>query len=589
MKVLVIGGYGIFGGRVVELLEDEPRLTLVVAGRSLARAEAWCAVRRGARARLLAARFDRSGDLAAQLADLRPDVVVDASGPFQAYGERPYRVIEACIVARIDYLDLADGSDFVAGVAAFDAGARAADVSVLSGVSSFPVLTAAAVRRLAVTTPALAQIETIRAGIAPSPHAVVGENVIRAIASYAGRPVEARRDGQTVRAWPFVETRRVTVAPPGTLPLRNALFSLVDVPDLRVLPTLWPETKTVWMGAAPVPEILHRTLIALAWLVRLGVLRSLSPLAPLMYLATNRLGWGAHRGGMFVAVSGRDAAGVARERSWHMVAEGDDGPLIPSMAVEALLRRALDGQRPAPGARAAVRDLELADYEALFARRRIVAGARDETRGDARDGGPGETLPLYARLLGPAWHDLPAAVRAMHEWSGTTVAQGLAAVERGRGPAARLVAALAGFPAAAAEVPVTVRFEASDCGETWTRTFGAGRFASRQFAGCGRSAALLCERFGPLTFAMALVVEDARLRLVLRHWSLFGLPLPLWLSPRADAYETEDGGRFRFHVDIAHPLTGLIVRYRGWLAPVARCGAALPPEGAACRPQPQVL
>lgn len=363
------------------------------------------------------------------------------------------------------------------------------------------------------------------------------------------------------------------------------------MPDLRVLPDLWPEVQTVWMGAAPVPEILHRALIALAWLVRLGVLRSLSPLAPLMYLATNRLGWGAHRGGMFVAVRGCDASGAPCERSWHMVAEGDDGPLIPSMAVEALLRKALDGQRPPPGARAAVRDLELADYEALFARRRIVAGVRDD--------GAGETLPLYAGLLGAAWHSLPAALRAMHGGTGyggtghggtgTTVAQGLASVERGRGPLARLAATLAGFPAAAAEVPVTVRFETSGGGETWTRTFGARSFTSRQFAGRGRWAALLCERFGPLTFAMALVVEGARLKLVLRHWRLFGLPLPRWLCPRADAYETEDGGRFRFRVEIAHPLTGLIVRYRGWLAPMAPCGAATPPEPAAARPQPQVL
>jgi hypothetical protein len=182
----------------------------------------------------------------------------------------------------------------------------------------------------------MASVESIRAGIAPSPHAIVGENVIRAIASYAGQPVHLAREGRPAKGHPFTETLRTTVAPPGYLPLRSTLFSLVDVPDLRALPELWPEAKTVWMGAGPVPEILHRALIALAWLVRLDLLRALTPLAPLMYLATNRLGWGEHRGGMFVAVEGGDAAGALVKRSWHMVAEGDDGPLIPSMAVEAL-------------------------------------------------------------------------------------------------------------------------------------------------------------------------------------------------------------------------------------------------------------
>jgi len=570
MKILVIGGYGVFGGRVVELLENEPRLTLVVAGRSRARAEAFCAARGVVQATLLAAQLDRNGSLAAQLESIGPDLVIDASGPFQAYGDAPYRVIEACIAQGIDYLDLADGSDFVAGVAAFDAAARAAGVAVLSGVSSFPVLTAAVVRRL---YGGMASVESIRAGIAPSPHAIVGENVIRAIASYAGQPVRLTRDGRPARGHPFTETLRTTVAPPGYLPLRSTLFSLVDVPDLQALPELWPEAKTVWMGAGPVPEILHRALIALAGLVRLGLLRSLTPLAPLMYLATNRLGWGEHRGGMFVAVGGRDAAGAAVMRSWHMVAEGDDGPLIPSMAVEALVRKALDGQRPPAGARAAVRDLELADYETLFARRRIVCGLRDDN--------PPAEMPLYQRILGAAWDRLPAEIHAVHAGQATTVVEGRASVERGGAPLARLAGFLVGFPAAAEETPVRVRFDPDGGGETWTRSFGADSFSSRQFAGRGRSAGLLCERFGLLTFAMALVPEGDRLALVLRRWNFCGLPLPLWLCPRSDSYEVSEDGHFRFHVDISHPLTGLIVRYRGSLAPVAETATSDVPQESA--------
>jgi hypothetical protein len=78
---------------------------------------------------------------------------------------------------------------------------------------------------------------------------------------------------------------------------------------------------------------------------------------------------------------------------------------------------------------------------------------------------------------------------------------------------------------------------------------------------------LLCERFGPLTFAMALVVDGERLLLVMRRWSVFGIPLPMWLCPRSDSYESIENGRFNFHVKISHPLTGLIVSYDGWLKP----------------------
>jgi hypothetical protein len=560
MKLLIVGGYGTFGGRIVQLLESEPRLALIVAGRSRARAEAWCGSRGPTAAQLIPAAFDRDGDVAAQLALLRPDTLVDASGPFQAYGEGRYRLVEACISRRVNYLDLADGSDFVAGVPAFDDAAKRAGLFVLSGVSSFPVLTAAVVRRL---SSGMTRVDSIIGGIAPSPYAGVGENVIRAIAGYAGRPVTLMRDGARAQGHPLTQQMRYTIAPPGRVPVRNTLFSLVDVPDLRALGELWPQARTVWMGAGPVPEILHRALIGLAWLVRIGLVRSLSPLAPLMHWATNRLRWGEHRGGMFVEVEGAGGTGAAVRRSWHLLAEGNDGPLIPSMAVEALVRKALDGRAPTPGARAAVNDLDLADYEMLFANKTIYPGFRD-------DSVAGPEKPLYAALLGDAWQAVPDEIRAMHDR--TEAAEGRASVERGSNIFSRLIAWLVGFSKAATDIPVHVRFDADGDGETWTRTFGTHSFSSRQFAGRGRSQRLLCERFGPLTFAMALVTREEKLALVLRGWSLLGLPLPMWLCPRSTSYETVEDGRFRFHVEISHPFTGLIVRYRGWLEPVGRRG-----------------
>jgi hypothetical protein len=379
LKILIIGGYGIFGGRLVELLENEPRLTLLVGGRSAAKANSFIASRSGANTRLLArllpAVFDRGGDVDTQLSSIAPDLVVDASGPFQNYGDRPYRVVEACLRQSINYLDLADGSDFVAGISAFDAKARDAGIYLLSGVSSFPVLTAAAVRALST---GMSTVTAIRGGIAPSPYAIVGENVIRAIASYAGQPVQRKRDGAMSTGYPFTEQLRYTIAPPGYEPLEPRLFSLVDVPDLRALAELWPQAKEIWMGAAPVPKLLHRGLIALAWSVRLKLIPSLSPLAPLFHFSTNHVRWGRHRGGMFVEVEGAGAEGQAEKRSWHLLAEGDDGPYIPSMAVEAIVRNALAGRPPVPGARAAVRDLELDDYAKVFAGRTIYAGVRDD-------------------------------------------------------------------------------------------------------------------------------------------------------------------------------------------------------------------
>lgn len=378
MKILILGGYGTFGGRLARLLDDELGLELLIAGRSLHKAQAFCAGLRG-RAAKRALVFDRDGDLPAQLAEVWPHLLVDASGPFQDYGEDPYLVVRACLTQGVDYMDLADAADFVEGIARFDIEARQRGLRVLSGVSSFPVLTAAVVSALSAD---LARVRSITAGIAPSPHAGVGLNVIRAIAGYAGKPVRLVRGGRPACGNALTETRRYSIAPPGHRPLPSLRFSLVEVPDLRLLPARWPELESVWTGAGPVPEVLHRMLNGLAWLVRWRLLPTLLPLAGLFHWVISHVSWGAHRGGMFVRVEGVDREGRARRRSWDLVAEGDDGPLIPSMAVAALVRRCLAGQRPTPGARPAAGELELRDYETLFRGRAIYSARRD--LGDAK-------------------------------------------------------------------------------------------------------------------------------------------------------------------------------------------------------------
>ncbi|HLQ88459.1 MAG TPA: DUF4166 domain-containing protein [Xanthobacteraceae bacterium] len=562
-KILILGGYGTFGGRLVLLLADATELTLVVAGRSLANAQAFCAPLKAA-ATLVPAVFDRAGDVKGQLRDIKPDVVVDSAGPFQLYGSDPYRVVRAAIEQGIHYIDLSDGAAFVDGIVQFDAAARDRGVFILSGASSFPVLTAAVVRRLMAPCgnagSALVRLDAVAGGIAPSPFAEIGLNVMRAITSYAGKPVEIVRDGRRATAHGIIDTMRFTVAPPGHVPLWRRRFALVDVPEYKLLPQLWPGVRSIWMGAGTVPGIWLRALMLVSFLVRLKILPSLVPFAELIHRTRHALSWGEHRGGMFIVVKGALADGDAVERSWHMIAEGDDGPFIPSMAAAAIIRRSLAGLAPPPGARAATRDLELADYEALFASRKIVTGTRQDFRS-------GENVPLYRRILGGAYDLLPEQVRVMHDLDRELTVAGVATVDRGAGLLSRLAARIVGFPPAGQDVPVAVTFLARDAGELWRRRFAGLAFESLQEEGRGGNEGLLCERFGPMNFTMALVVDGERLRLLLRRWSILGVPMPLALGPRIDAFEFVDNGRFCFHIEIRHPLAGLIVRYRGWLAP----------------------
>lgn len=553
MRILIVGGYGTFGGRLARLLIDED-LALIVAGRSVESARRFCAGLSG-KAEVTPAAFDRSRDVDAQLERLAPDLVVDASGPFQAYGDQPYRLIEACIARRVNYVDLADGADFVAGIRALDERAKTQGVFVLSGASTCPVLTAGVVGRLLGKGE---RLESVAGGIAPSPFAGVGLNVIRAIAQYAGEPIRARRDGRDTTAYGLCEQRWVTIAPPGAVPLRPRIFSLIDVPDTHALPEIWPAVQDIWMSAAPVPIFFHRLLVVLSKLRRVRLFPSIARIASLMHFVTANFSWGEHRGGMFVTIKATDATGARIERSWYLIAEGDCGPFIPSMAAAALVRKLLAGKRIEPGARNAVNDVALGDYEQLFAQHSIVTGVRETKQ---------EPTSIFERLLGDLWPRLPEPLRAIHRLGAQPAATGVATVERGRNVFSKLLAAVIGLPRAGIDIPLSVRFVQTPTHERWTRRFADREFHSDMSEGEGREAGLLIERFGPFSLAMALVWEGERLKFVIRRWRLGPLVLPLSLAPISTTHEAVANGRFNFDVGISLPLIGLVVRYRGWLKP----------------------
>lgn len=551
MKILILGGYGVFGGRLIHLLSDMDSLEIIVTGRSKDKAEAFCRTTTST-ATLIPIGLDRE-DILTGLNKYRPDILVDASGPFQNYGNDPYHVIKACLKAGVHYMDFADAADFVFGVSAFDEQARKAGLVILSGVSSFPVLTAAVVSEFQKSM----KVQSVRGGIAPSPYAGIGLNVMKAVVGYAGGPVKLKRGGQEIEAKGLTESMRYTIAPPGFLPLRNIHFSLVDVPDLQVIPAENPSITDIWMGAGPVPESLHRILNVLAKTRALFRLPSFSVFSPLFFRVLNLMKFGEHRGGMFVEAEGI-SKGKPVKKSWHLLAEGDDGPLIPSMAIEGLIRMWCVGDKPKNGARAATNALSLADYDQLFKSKTIYAGIRDDSD---------EHLCLYPQILGAAYKGLPKQVRRLHEREGASVWKGNGSVIRGKGILARLIARVFSFPQETDAIPVTVSFSANEKGEIWERSFGGKKFSSFQARGTGRNARLLTERFGVIKVTLALVVEKNQLYLIPRRWSVFGIPLPKRLLPTGKSFEHEVDGVFNFNVRIEAPIVGLIVAYQGWLKP----------------------
>ena len=548
MNVLIIGGYGTFGYGIADLLSNEAKLVITLAGRSFDKAEVACHKLSG-KAAFKSLKLDRNGDLAAQI-ESTPDIIIDASGPFQNYGDgKRDNVILYAFAHGCHYLDICDDLDFVDHIRSFDAQAKEKGITLLSGLSTYPVLTAAATRELGKK---MDGITDIRAGIAPSPKAVMGRNVIAAVAAYAGKKqVGVLRGGKFTKTHGLTETHRETICVPGRMPLPNILFSLVEGPDPQELPRHFKGLQNIWMSAGPRPAFLHRGLIGLAWLVRLKLLPNIKWLTGVFHKTQSLISMGKHRGGMFVRASNE-----TQSRSWHMIAEGDDGPRIPAIPSAIMVRKWLRGETVPSGARTAITDIDIADFETEFSKLKITHGIHHDIA---------EPRNLYENILGPAYEDMSEPLQNLHRIGTGKTFKGRCKVTRGTNFLSHIVATLLRFPKAAPDIPVKVVLTKEGHKEIWERFFDGRRMVSTQEAGRGRQNRLVIERFGPIAIHIAVLVEDRKQILKTTGWSLFGIPLPKALTPSGEVFEHDADGRFNFHVDLVAPIFGRLVKYEGWL------------------------
>jgi hypothetical protein len=536
-RILVVGGYGGFGGRLSQRLAVAGHQVLV-GGRSYGKAKAYCASRPACEPVVI----DRTDNPAVVIAAHRPDLVIDAAGPFQG---SDYTLPRACISAGVDYLDLADARDFVAGIGTLDTEARSAGVAVIAGASSVPALSQAVITELAQGLDRLTAIETI---ISASSRASAGASVASAIIGGVGRKLRLWSGGRWTQACGWQSLRRERVALPSGKSIGYRWVALADVPDLALVPERFPGVSSVSFRAGAEPALATIGLWAASLLVTGGLLRSLLPFRrPLVALHRFTSIWGGDRSGMVVRLFGT-IGGRRVERRWSLIAEKGDGPEIPTLAAAILAGRTLS-----PGARDAGGLLCIADFAESFAAL-AVEHASVEIE---------QQQPLYRRVMGEAFDRLTTAVQSIHGVLRDSGAAGEATVERGSGWLANIIATVMRFPPSG-DYPVHVHFEEREGVEQWSRDFGGHRFSSRLSAGAPGQ---IVESFGLLRFHFSLPERKGGLAMILERWSIGPLPMPLVLGPRVAAREWQEGEAFHFDVDVALPAVGPIIRYRGWLNP----------------------
>jgi hypothetical protein len=545
-RIVIFGGYGVFGGRLARALSRASDIDVIVAGRSLEKAQAFCAQHGGSPVAL-----DRQApDLALRLADLTPSVVVDAAGPFQVYGDDPLVLARAAIACGAHYIDLSDDAAFTASIAGLDLAARERGVAVISGASSVPGLSSAAVDALSHD---LDEILSIQSAILPGNRAPRGLSVVRAILAQTGQPLAIRRGGRSVAVPGWSDPRRETLRVTGAPPVRGRWTSFIGAPDLLLFPGHFGARSVAFRAGLELP-VLHLGLWLLSFLVRWGILRSLEPLGrALRGIATLLEPFGTDRGGMVVCVVGRRPDGRCERQTWALVAESGDGPEVPALVARVLCRCALRGDL-APGARPCLGEASLTDVLDEAAGLKIRTSRSVE-----------EVVPLFRQALGSSFDALPARVKSLHEIVDACRWEGRANVEAGGSLPARLIRRLVGFPSSGADIPVAVEIRRDGDTEIWIRDFGGKRFRSTMRLSGAPGERCITERFGPFRFEIALLPTSSGLGFpVARGWFL-AVPLPGVVLPRSETRESEHAGAFTFDVSVCLPLVGQMVRYSGTL------------------------
>ena len=357
-NVLIIGGYGTFGGLIAKSLANNERIQLIVAGRSLIKARGFADQLHSANP-IKAVGLDIMDDIEAlkrSFAEIKPDIIIHTSGPFQGQN---YDVAEAAIAVKAHYIDLADGRAFVEKISAVDEAAKKQGVAVITGASSVPGLSSAVIDHYKTRFETL---ETVEYGITTAQKTPRGLATTRAILSYVGRPFTTLINGTEKQIVGWNDLRRKYIKNVG-----YRWFANCDIPDLSLLPEHYPDIKTIRFRAGLELSTLTIGIRILGFFVRLMPFIRLEKAAGFLLKASNWLNlFGSDQSGFYMTMSGLDAEGHNHSEEFQLWAHDGDGLHIPTIPAILLTRKLSDGTLDKAGTMPCVGLITLDEYlEAL--------------------------------------------------------------------------------------------------------------------------------------------------------------------------------------------------------------------------------
>lgn len=339
-RIIILGGYGNFGKRLSELLVTDPEYEILVAGRSVDKAQKLVAKIKKERpdANIEAIRLDwQASDFSEQLTSTKADLLIHVAGPFQT---QDYCVAKTCIDSKIHYVDLSDAREFVLNITQLDQAAKEHHVVVVSGASSVPGLSSAVIDAY---YPKFGILREIDFGISPGNKVERGHATIAAILDYVGKPFLRLESGEwkTVYGWQNLYKHYYG----DNIGMR--WHANLDIPDLILFPKRYPSLETVRFHAGLEISFLHWLMWKMSWLRRMKIIKNWGIYSKYISKVSqwfDRLG--TDISGMYIHLSGSNLDYQPLDINWTLVAESGDGPYIPVLPSVILVKKILNGMVP---------------------------------------------------------------------------------------------------------------------------------------------------------------------------------------------------------------------------------------------------
>lgn len=539
-KVLVLGGYGNFGGMITKQLVKRD-VVVIMAGRSPLVAEKFIQENLSGVLNVKFANLDsKKESFVRDLAVISPNIVVNAVGP---YDDMNYSIIKACLEIGADYVDLADNRSFVVNSFSLDAVAREKGRVIVVGASTVPGVSSAVLDKF---LPEFDQLTKVEYDISPGNQTMFrGLATFESVLSYCGKPLKIWKDGswKTVTGWMGMRGTRML----GTPNLRYV--SYCDIPDSDLFPQRYKNLETCEFRAGTELKTLQASSWILALLGKVGLVKNWSihsgKLMKLWLMFFKP--FGTPEGGMNVRMTGRKDNQIL-QIDWRLFAGSAHGPNIPITPALIVIDKIIAGE------------IETGAYPCmgLFEPSLLLDYLKDYDIYAAESKNLTDH-PIASHIGLEYFKSMSKEIQEFHTWGGKCT--GYFKVTRGRGLFSNFISSIIGLPKSNPNAYVVVVAK----GQKWTRHFeGSPRLLESQW--CEDHNGLIIEDFGFAKFGFQLLpLKDGKgFKHVTKKFWILGLPIHRLIAPTANGITIQDETGWKAHVEVKIPFLGLkLVEYSG--------------------------